>query len=219
MSSLPPEFVRVDTTAAGTHSPWRTASTWFRTGGVALFLWLCLTAFSSPVALRLVLASTAVAMVTGGLFLLVRTQPIPVAVNANHPWVLEQALGRAEVMVCDAEGTWQTVGDTRCRVGRDPLLGEPQVMEDSDPWGVVCRWPSASDRRLRRWLNVLNHALALRDAVNGFDEAAEEERRRAAADTDLLERSWPEPEEALEDGSALGRWLDAGRADARERAP
>jgi len=60
---------------------------------------------------------------------------------------------------------------------------------------------------------VLNHALALRDAVNGFDADEEEARRRAAADTALLERSWPEPEEALEEGSALSRWLDAGRKD------
>jgi hypothetical protein len=56
-----------------------------------------------------------------------------------------------------------------------------------------------------------NTALALRDAVNGHDEEAEEQRRRAAEDTDLLEREWPEEEDALDEGSALSRWLETAR--------
>ena len=43
-------------------------------------------------------------------------------------------------------------------------------------------------------------------------QEAEEQRRRAAGETDLLERDWPEEEEALEDGSALSRWLDTARS-------
>lgn len=213
MSDLPLEFVRVDHTEAAQGDPWSSPRSWAMAGTVALAAWLgsiVLVDLRTP---TMALGAATVMAFATGLVHHFRTQPTPVAVNANHPWVLDEPLGRADVMVCDVNGRWHVVGDTRCRVGRDPLLGEPQVVEDADPWGVVCRWPPASDRRLHRWMAVLNHALALRDAANGFDEEEEEARRRAAADTALLERSWPEPEEALEEGSALSRWLDAGRKD------
>ncbi|MEC9161522.1 MAG: hypothetical protein VX919_01890, partial [Candidatus Thermoplasmatota archaeon] len=72
--------------------------------------------------------------------------------------------------------------------------------------------PASSDARLKRWLAIGNTALALRDAVNGHDEQAEEERRRAAGDTELLERDWPEEEDVLDEGSALSRWLETARS-------
>ena len=72
-------------------------------------------------------------------------------------------------------------------------------------------WPASSAARLQRWLVIGNTALALRDAVNGHDEQAEEARRRAAGETDLLEREWPEEEDALDEGSALSRWLETAR--------
>lgn len=137
---------------------------------------------------------------------------LPFAVNANHPWVLEQAMGAAEVAVRAADGTWKVLGEVRLKLHTDPLLGEPLVVEDREPWDTVVRWPSASTTRLQRWLAIGNTALALRDAVNGHDEEAEEQRRRAAGETELLERAWPEEEEALEEGSALSRWLESARS-------
>ena len=213
MSDLPLEFVRVDHTEAAQDGPWTSPRAWSIAGTIVLAAWLGSIALTDLRTPTLALGAATVLTFATGLVHHLRAQPTPVAVNANHPWVLDEALGRADVMVCDANGRWHLVGDIRCRIGRDPLLGEPQVIEDADPWDVLCRWPSASDRRLHRWMAVLNHALALRDAVNGFDAEKEEERRRAAADAALLERSWPEPEEALEEGSALSRWLDAGRKD------
>ncbi|GIR07707.1 MAG: hypothetical protein CM15mP18_0360 [Methanobacteriota archaeon] len=32
---------------------------------------------------------------------------LPFAVNANHPWVLDQAMGTAEVAIRAADGTWK----------------------------------------------------------------------------------------------------------------
>jgi len=141
-----------------------------------------------------------------------RLRDLPFAVNANHPWVLEQAMGSAEVAIMAHDGTWKEVGDVRLKLHTDPLLGEPLVVGDHEPWDTVVRWPTAPPARLQRWLAIGNTALALRDAVNGHDQEAEEQRRRAAGETDLLERDWPEEEEALEDGSALSRWLDTARS-------
>ena len=136
---------------------------------------------------------------------------IPFAVNANHPWVLEEAMGKAEVAIRSSEMNWTTLGDLRLKLHKDPLLGDPLVVEDQEPWDTVVRWPQVAEARLQRWLAIGNTALALRDAVNGHDEEAEEQRRRAAEDTDLLERTWPEEEDALEEGSALSRWLETAR--------
>jgi hypothetical protein len=136
---------------------------------------------------------------------------IPFAVNANHPWVLEEPMGKAEVAVRSSEMRWTVLGDLRLKLHTDPLLGDPLVVEDHEPWDTVVRWPQTTDARLHRWLTIGNTALALRDAVNGHDEEAEEQRRRAAGDTDLLERTWPEEEDVLEEGSALSRWLETAR--------
>ena len=141
-----------------------------------------------------------------------RLRDLPFAVNANHPWVLDQPMGTAEVAIRAADGTWKELGDHRLKLHTDPLLGEPLVVQDHEPWDTVVRWPPASTTRLQRWLAIGNTALALRDAVNGHDEEAEELRRRAAAETELLERAWPEEEEALEEGSALSRWLETARS-------
>ena len=137
---------------------------------------------------------------------------LPFAVNANHPWVLDQAMGTAEVAIRAADGTWKELGDHRLKLHTDPLLGEPLVVQDHEPWDTVVRWPTSSAARLQRWLAIGNTALALRDAVNGHDEQAEEERRRAAGDTELLERDWPEEEDVLDEGSALSRWLETARS-------
>ena len=137
---------------------------------------------------------------------------LPFAVNANHPWVLDQAMGTAEVAIRAADGTWKELGDHRLKLHTDPLLGEPLVVQAHEPWDTVVRWPASSDARLQRWLAIGNTALALRDAVNGHDEQAEEERRRAAGDTELLERDWPEEEDVLDEGSALSRWLETARS-------
>ena len=141
-----------------------------------------------------------------------RLRDLPFAVNANHPWVLDQPMGTAEVAIRAADGTWKELGDHRLKLHTDPLLGEPLVVQDHEPWDTVVRWPPASTTRLQRWLAIGNTALALRDAVNGHDEEAEELRRRAAGETELLERAWPEEEEALEEGSALSRWLETARS-------
>ena len=140
-----------------------------------------------------------------------RLRDIPFAVNANHPWVLQEPMGKAEVAIRSSEMQWTVLDDLRLKLHKDPLLGDPLVVEDEEPWDTVVRWPQAEEGRLQRWLAIGNTALALRDAVNGHDEEAEEQRRRAAEDTDLLERAWPDEEDALEEGSALSRWLETAR--------
>jgi len=140
-----------------------------------------------------------------------QARDIPFAVNANHPWVLDEAMGKAEVAIRSSEMHWTVLGDVRLKLHKDPLLGDPLVVEDQEPWDTVVRWRHTSDARLQRWVAIGNTALALRDAVNGHDEEAEEQRRRAADDTELLERTWPKEEDALEEGSALSRWLETAR--------
>ena len=140
-----------------------------------------------------------------------RQRDIPFAVNANHPWVLDAAMGKAEVAIRSSEMQWTVLGDFRLKLHKDPLLGDPLVVEDQEPWDAVVRWPQAAEARLQRWMAIGNTALALRDAVNGHDDEAEEQRRRAAEDTELLEREWPDEEDALDEGSALSRWLETAR--------
>ena len=209
MSTLPPEFALLGSTEALKEGPWSLENprTWFLASVPTAVLAMALN-FSPFVALTALFLAMAVGLILTDEK---RKARIPIAVNANHPWVLQEPLGRAEVMVRDEENAWHALGEVRVRLGTDPLLELPQVLVDEDPFPLVCRWPHAAPRTLQRCIVLLNHALALRDAVNGHDEEAEEQRRREAAETDLLERAWPEPETALEEGSALARWLDAGR--------
>ena len=208
MTEPPRGFLELGTTEVGdevTQSAQAAALVTACCGLICLFVALWARVFLVPGLLGLALA---------GIFWTrsQRLRDLPFAVNANHPWVLDQPMGTAEVAIRAADGTWKELGDHRLKLHTDPLLGEPLVVQDHEPWDTVVRWPPASTTRLQRWLAIGNTALALRDAVNGHDEEAEELRRRAAAETELLERAWPEEEEALEEGSALSRWLETARS-------
>ena len=209
MTEPPRGFLELGTTEVGdevTQSAQAAALVTACSGLICLFVALWARVFLVPGLLGLALA---------GVFWTrsQRLRDLPFAVNANHPWILDQAMGQAEVAIRSGDGTWKVLGDYRLKLHTDPLLGEPMVVQDQEPWDTVARWPVASPARLQRWLAIGNTALALRDAVNGHDEEAEEQRRRAAGETELLEREWPEEEDVLDEGSALSRWLETARAD------
>ena len=207
MTEPPRGFLELGTTEVGDEvakSTQTSALVMAACGALGLLLALNARVLLAPALLLLVLAGAQWRRSQG-------LRDLPFAVNANHPWVLDQAMGSAEVAIRAADGTWKELGDHRLKLHTDPLLGEPLVVEDHEPWDTVVRWPASSAARLQRWLVIGNTALALRDAVNGHDEQAEEARRRAAGETELLEREWPEEEDALDEGSALSRWLETAR--------
>ncbi|MGB0151678.1 MAG: hypothetical protein ACPF92_05070 [Candidatus Poseidoniaceae archaeon] len=207
MTEPPRGFLELGTTEVGDEvakSTRTSALVMAACGALGLLLALNARVLLAPALLLLVLATVQWRRSQG-------LRDLPFAVNANHPWVLDQAMGSAEVAIRAADGTWKELGDHRLKLHTDPLLGEPLVVEDHEPWDTVVRWPASSAARLQRWLVIGNTALALRDAVNGHDEQAEEARRRAAGETELLEREWPEEEDALDEGSALSRWLETAR--------
>lgn len=207
MSELPPGFLPLGTTEVGDEVA-QTATWTFRAAASLGALGVVLSMASS-----LLLIPSVVALLVGGLaWTRARVlRDLPFAVNANHPWILDQAMGKAEVAVRAADERWVVLGDVRLKLHTDPLLGDPLLVEANEPWDTVVRWPQAPPARLQRWLVIGNTALALRDAVNGHDEEAEEQRRRAADDTELLDRQWPEEEDTMEEGLALTRWLESAR--------
>ena len=209
MSEPPSGFLDLGTTEVG-HEAARSALLTARVAGALGGLGLVLSVVALP---ALALALLAFLVATFAWQRARHLRNIPFAINANHPWVLDTPMGTAEVAIRTSDERWIVLGDVRLKLHTDPLLGDPLVVEQEEPWATVARWPKAPSERLQRWLTVGNTALALRDAVNGHDEDAEEQRRRAAADTDLLDREWPEEEDAIDEGLALSRWLDAARTE------
>ncbi len=125
---------------------------------------------------------------------------VPLAVNLNHPFMGEAGLGVAKVMVRLSSGAWMDAGDGRVRLIADELLGGSCLVRDDGDFAPLGHFSAdrQSNTALKRYITLINQAIALRDAVNGEEDSIESAREREGADTGLLERSWFEDEESIE---------------------
>lgn len=167
---------------------------------VILFLLRMLLGLVMPAMLALLLASAA--GVLGGL-LMYRNSPmlnVPLAVNINHPFMSDAELGHASVMVRFSDGTWGDIGAGRVRMTPDEMIGGSMLIRDNDEYTVIGHFSEkeTSHTSLKRYVILINQAIALRDAVNGDEDTFEEARHREHIDYGLLERSWLEVDENLE---------------------
>lgn len=129
----------------------------------------------------------------------------PLAVNMNHPFVMDEPMGKAEVMVKMSSGTWCDPGAHRVRVIPDELLGGFSLVQDTADYPVIGHFSPKKERTptLVRHLALINQAIALRDAVNEVPDPIEGAREREAMETGLLERSWLEEQKELDVESPL----------------
>ena len=129
----------------------------------------------------------------------------PLAVNINHPFMSDEPMGKAEVMVRLSDGRWCDAGPNRLRVIPDELLGGFGLAQDTMDFPVLGHFSSLKQRTptLVRHLALINQAIALRDAVNGVPDPIDDAREREEMDSGLLERSWFEEEGELEVESPL----------------
>jgi hypothetical protein len=129
----------------------------------------------------------------------------PLAVNMNHPFMDDEPLGEAALLVRFADGTWRDPGAHRVRLVPDELLGGFSLAHDTLDFPILGHFTNAKERTptLNRHLTLINQAIALRDAVNDVPDPIEDARERENQDTGLLERSWLEDEEPLEIESPL----------------
>ena len=129
----------------------------------------------------------------------------PLAVNLNHPFMGDDPIGSARVLVRMSDGTWVDPGPHRVRTMRDELLGGLSLIQDTDEYPVIGHFHKASEKTplITRHLALINQAIALRDAVNDVPDPIDGAREREDLDTGLLERSWLEDEEAIEVESPL----------------
>ena len=138
----------------------------------------------------------------GGIYLYHRAPMLnfPLAVNMNHPFMSDAELGNATVMVQFSDGTWADVGKGRVRLTADELMGGTLLIRDDDDYTVVGHFShrKQSDSWLKRYVILINQAIALRDAINGDEDTIEDARERETIDYGLLERSWLEVDENLE---------------------
>lgn len=163
--------------------------------GAGLFL-------SSMNASFLFLISSLFLGAVGGLFLYQKSHllRVPLAVNLNHPFMGDLELGQAVVMVQFSDGLWGDVGDGRVRLTLDELMGGSLLIRDDDTYGVIGHFSHLPQNHpaLKRYVILINQAIALRDAVNGDEDSIESARERENTDSGLLERSWFEEEQTLE---------------------
>lgn len=139
----------------------------------------------------------------GGGFYLRHRSPmldVPLAVNMNHPFMSDAELGNAMVMVQFSDGTWADIGVGRVRLTTDELIGGALLIRDDDNYTGIGHFSNLEPSHpwLKRYLILINQAIALRDAVNGDEDTIEDARDREGIDYGLLERSWLEVDENLE---------------------
>lgn len=125
---------------------------------------------------------------------------VPLAVNLNHPFMGDLELGEAVVMVQFSDGDWGDVGKGRVRLTVDELMGGTLLIRDDDTYAVLGHFSSLPQTHpaLKRYVILINQAIALRDAVNGDEDSIESAREREASDSGLLQRSWLEEQESIE---------------------
>ena len=116
----------------------------------------------------------------------------PLAVNMNHPFVDDDPMGEAKVMVRMSNGQWIDPGMHRVRTVPEELLGGHNLVQDTDDYPVLGHFTDKRDTNgsLPRHLALINQAIALRDAVNDVPDPIESAREREKLETGLLERSW-----------------------------
>jgi hypothetical protein len=139
----------------------------------------------------------------GGGFYLRHRSPmlnVPLAVNMNHPFMSDAELGNAMVMVQFSDGTWADIGVGRVRLTTDELIGGALLIRDDDNYTGIGHFSNLEPSHpwLKRYVILINQAIALRDAVNGDEDTIEDARNRESIDYGLLERSWLEVDENLE---------------------
>lgn len=135
---------------------------------------------------------------------------VPLAVSSNHPFIDELEVGGVErnktvleiavVMVKFSDGTWGDIGEGRVRLTVDELLGGTSLIRDDDTYGVIGHFSLLPQTHptLKRYVMLINQAIALRDVVNGSEDSIESAREREHLETGLLERSWLEEQESIE---------------------
>lgn len=138
----------------------------------------------------------------GGVFLYLKSPllRVPLAVNLNHPFMGDLELGQAVVMVQFSDGLWGDVGVGRVRLTVDELMGGSLLIRDDDTYAVIGHFSHLPQNHpaLKRYVILINQAIALRDAVNGDEDSIESARVREKTNSGLLERSWFEEEPTIE---------------------
>ena len=174
--------------------------------GVAVLLFVVLRQFAFNGNLALLVALTTLAVnATVVMLRYANNASTPLAVNLNHPFVDEEPLGQAKVLIRLSNGEWIDPGPHRVRTVPEALLGGYNLVQDTDDYPILGHFVDQKDRNgtLARHLALINQAIALRDAVNEVPDPIEDARQREAMDTGLLERSWLEDEDEVQVESPL----------------
>ena len=125
---------------------------------------------------------------------------VPLAVDMNHPFMDEDPIGSATVMIRLSDGRWIDVGEGRVRLAEDELVGGSNLVRDNEDYTLIGHFNDLpmTHRGVKRQVVLINQAIALRDAVNGAEDTIEDAREREANESGLLDRSWLEEQKEIE---------------------
>jgi len=128
---------------------------------------------------------------------------IPLAVNLNHPFMMEDSMGDAEIMV-GFDG-WKDPGENRFMLYRENTMNLWQVLCQDSEKSLFAIWNTKyPEKILRKQIAIINQAIALRDAANEVEDDFEDARERESDDSGLLDREWM-PEEEIEVQGPISR--------------
>ena len=128
---------------------------------------------------------------------------IPLAVNLNHPFMMDGSMGEAEVSV-GFDG-WKDPGNNRFMLYRENPMSSWQVLCQDSEKTLFSIWNTKfSGKIIRKQIAIINQALALRDAANEIEDDFEDARERENDDSGLLDREWM-PDEEIEVQGPISR--------------
>ena len=170
-------------------------------GVVGLFLAGLLVVIGASFVWAMAIGSLVVALNTAVLSLRYRSHSsTPLAVNFNHPFMGEEPMGEAQVLIRLSNGDWVDAGPHRVRTVKDELTGGLGLVQDTDNYPTIGHFTTQTEKTplVARHLALINQAIALRDAVNEVPDPILSARNRESEETGLLERSWLEEEASIE---------------------
>ena len=125
----------------------------------------------------------------------------PLGVDMNHPFVDEEPIGNATVMVKFSDNKWIELEDYRVRLVEDELLGGYNLVEDNEDYKTIGHYSKTNKKTtLMKQVIIINQALSRRDAVNGECDPIDSARDREQNDSGLLDREWMEEEQMIIEG-------------------
>lgn len=132
---------------------------------------------------------------------------VPLAINLNHPFMLDGYIGVGEVMV-NFDG-WKESGQDLFHLHFDNFQKTWIISRKDEENSFFAEWQTKTPAKILQYqIGIINQAIALCSASNQVEDDFEDARERESDESGLLDREWL-PEEEIAVQGPLSRILNS----------